>query len=36
MLQLGKKQELTVIKKVNFGVYLAQNEEDSEKVLLTQ
>lgn len=36
MLQLGKKQELTVIKKVNFGVYLAQNEEDSEKVLLPQ
>ena len=26
MLQLGKKQELTVIKCVNFGVYLAEGE----------
>ena len=36
MLQLGKKQELTVIKQVNFGVYLAEGEGASEKVLLPQ
>ena len=36
MLQLGKKQELTVIKQVHFGIYLAQSQEDSEKVLLPQ
>lgn len=36
MLQLGKKQELTVIKCVNFGVYLAEGEGASEKVLLPQ
>ena len=36
MLQLGKKQQLTVIKQVNFGVYLAEGEGASEKVLLPQ
>lgn len=34
MIQLGKKQELTVVKKVEFGVYLAKTEGDEEKVLL--
>ena len=34
MLELGKVQELIVVKKVDFGVYLAQQEEDTEKVLL--
>lgn len=34
MLELGKIQELTVVKKVDFGVYLAQQEGDQEKVLL--
>ncbi len=36
MLELGKKQFLQVIKKVDFGVYLAENEnaEKSEQVLL--
>ena len=36
MLRVGKKQELTVIKQVHFGIYLAQSQEDSEKVLLPQ
>lgn len=36
MLQLGKKQQLKVIKQVNFGVYLAEGEGASEKVLLPQ
>ena len=36
MLQIGKKQELTVIKCVNFGVYLAEGEGALEKVLLPQ
>ncbi|MBQ7839403.1 MAG: RNA-binding protein [Lachnospiraceae bacterium] len=34
MLELGKVQELKVVKKVDFGVYLAQQEKDQEKVLL--
>lgn len=34
MLELGKVQELIVVKKVEFGVYLAQKERDGEKVLL--
>lgn len=34
MLELGKIQELTVVKKVEFGVYLAQQEGDENKVLL--
>ena len=34
MLELGKVQELIVVKKVEFGVYLAQREGDGEKVLL--
>lgn len=33
-MELGKIQELTVVKKVDFGVYLAQQEGDQEKVLL--
>lgn len=34
MIQLGEKQELTVVKKVEFGVYLAEREGAEEKVLL--
>jgi predicted RNA-binding protein (virulence factor B family) len=41
MLELGKKQRLSIVKKVDFGVYLAEhmpakgeNEKDMEKVLL--
>ena len=35
MIELGKKQELTVVKKVDFGVYLADTSEAvEEKVLL--
>ena len=34
MLELGKVQELIVVKKVDFGIYLAQQEGDTEKVLL--
>ncbi len=34
MLELGKVQELIVVKKVEFGVYLAQRDGDAEKVLL--
>jgi predicted RNA-binding protein (virulence factor B family) len=35
MLKLGEKQKLTVVKKVDFGVYLAESEEKpEEKVLL--
>ena len=37
MIELGKRQNLTVVKKVDFGVYLAENEEASaagERVLL--
>ncbi len=34
MLELGKVQELTVVKKVGFGVYLAEKADAQEKVLL--
>ena len=34
MLRLGEKQELVIVKKVNFGVYLADHPEDEERVLL--
>lgn len=34
MLLIGEKQELTVVKEVAFGVYLAENAEAKEKVLL--
>lgn len=34
MLELGKVQELIVVKKVEFGVYLAEQEGEQEKVLL--
>ncbi|MCR4901648.1 MAG: S1 RNA-binding domain-containing protein [Butyrivibrio sp.] len=36
MIKLGEKQKLTVVKKVDFGVYLAESEEkaEEEKVLL--
>ena len=34
MIRLGEKQELTVIKKVEFGVYLAEESGAEEKVLL--
>lgn len=34
MLELGKKQKLTVTKKVEFGVYLAEPEDTEERVLL--
>lgn len=34
MLELGKVQELTVVKKVEFGVYLAEREGDENRVLL--
>ncbi len=34
MLELGKIQELTVVKKVEFGVYLAEREGEDDRVLL--
>lgn len=34
MLQVGKKQDLVIVKKVNFGVYLAEAMDASDKVLL--
>ena len=35
MIELGKRQELWIVKKVDFGVYLSsEKEEDKEKVLL--
>lgn len=34
MLQLGKKQELTVVKQMKFGVYLAEASDAAERVLL--
>lgn len=34
MLRLGEKQELIVVKEVEFGVYLAEREEDETRVLL--
>lgn len=34
MLQLGKRQELTVSKMTGFGVYLAETQNDTDRVLL--
>jgi hypothetical protein len=34
MIELGKKQTLSIVKKVEFGVYLAEEEESQERVLL--
>ncbi|MBE5858589.1 MAG: S1 RNA-binding domain-containing protein [Butyrivibrio sp.] len=34
MLKIGEKQELIIIKKVDFGVYLAEREGEEDKVLL--
>lgn len=34
MFRIGEKQELTVVKEVNFGIYLAENAADKERVLL--
>ncbi len=34
MLQLGKRQKLTVVKRVKFGVYLGEKEDAAERVLL--
>lgn len=34
MILLGEKQELTVVKKVEFGVYLGETEDAQDKVLL--
>ncbi len=36
MIRLGEKQTLVVIKKVDFGVYLAEKQGSEEKVLLPQ
>ncbi|MDO4965627.1 MAG: S1-like domain-containing RNA-binding protein [Lachnospiraceae bacterium] len=34
MLRLGEKQELTVVKKVEYGVYLSESKDSDERVLL--
>ena len=34
MIELGKKQELTVIKKTDFGIYLGEEPGAAERVLL--
>ena len=34
MLRIGEKQELTVVKEVNFGVYLAEGSAEKDRVLL--
>ena len=34
MIKLGEYQVLTIVKKTEFGVYLAEGEGSSEKVLL--
>ena len=34
MLKLGEKQKLQVVKKVDFGIYLAEREDDETRVLL--
>lgn len=34
MLRLGEKQQLVVVKQVDFGVYLAENEDSESRVLL--
>lgn len=33
-MNLGEKQELTAVKKVEFGMYLAENPEDETRVAL--
>ena len=33
-MNLGEKQELTAVKKVEFAMYLAENPEDETRVLL--
>ena len=33
-MNLGEKQELTAVKKVEFGMYLAENQEDENRVIL--
>lgn len=35
-MNLGEKQELTAVKKVEFGMYLAENPEDETRVLCRQ
>ncbi len=34
MIKLGERQELTIVKKVEFGVYLAESDNKEEKILL--
>jgi hypothetical protein len=34
VIRLGEKQTLTVVKKVEFGIYLAEREKDETRVLL--
>lgn len=34
MMKIGERQELTVVKKVDFGIYLAEKPEDETRVLL--
>ncbi len=34
MLRIGERQELIIVKEVNFGVYLAESQDSGEKVLL--
>lgn len=34
MIKLGEEQELFIVKKVEFGVYLAESEEDPDRILL--
>ena len=36
MIKLGEKQKLLVVKKVDFGIYLAEKQEDETRVLLPQ
>ena len=33
-MRLGEYQELIYVKKVQFGIYLAENQNDEERVLL--
>lgn len=34
MIRLGEKQELTVVKQVEFGIYLAEKDREEERILL--
>ena len=34
MIRLGEKQTLTVVKRVEFGVYLAEDQREEQRVLL--